>query len=65
MTYFADLTPYVYLQSAVESKARNVGWLDGTHDFLRWNPAPRFVSALRELMETARVHQTRGWHFWS
>ena len=62
MPYFADLTVYTFLPSEAEPKAYNVGWLDPTQEFERWIAPERFVSALLRLTNTARVHQTRGWH---
>jgi hypothetical protein len=59
MTYFADLTPYVYDES--DRDRLNVGWLDADHDYPK--------SAVDEQLRAALVHllgfqtnPTRGAH---
>lgn len=59
MTYYADLTEYVYLDSDVPM--RNVGWLDRDHDFPCGRSDPATVEALVVAAQTTR-HQTRGYH---
>ncbi|MFG1652140.1 hypothetical protein ACGFIE_19650 [Micromonospora sp. NPDC049275] len=69
MTYFADLTPYTYLErhdedghGASDEPLLNVGWLDAAHPFPTGAPPDGLLSALTELA-TVRVRQTRGYHY--
>ncbi|MEU7588007.1 hypothetical protein AB0A95_17115 [Micromonospora sp. NPDC049230] len=69
MTYFADLTPYTYLerheddeQGASDEPLLNVGWLDASHPFPTGAPPDELMPALTELA-TTRVRQTRGYHY--
>jgi hypothetical protein len=59
MTYFADLTPYTYLEEG--GPALNVGWLDAVHAFPTGKCPDELVTALSRLAEN-RVQQTRGRH---
>ena len=60
MTYFADLTPYTYLEDS--EPALNVGWLDAVHPFPTGKCPGELVTALTRLAEN-RVQQTRGRHY--
>ncbi|MEU8084882.1 hypothetical protein AB0B57_14825 [Micromonospora sp. NPDC049101] len=69
MTYFADLTPYTYLerheedeQGAADEPLLNVGWLEAAHPFPTGAPPDGLLPALTELAK-ARVRQTRGHHY--
>lgn len=60
MTYFADLTPYTYLDDSESGPALNVGWLARGHDHPR-GPVPEdFVEALAKLCATRQMNLTRG-----
>jgi hypothetical protein len=61
MTYYADLTPYSYLEE-VTDPALNVGWLDAGHDFPRGPVPVGFADALAGLIVAGQVNLTRGWH---
>src|SRR4051812_7050855 len=60
MTYFRDLTPYVYL--ADRPQALNVGWLDTAHEFDVGEIEPVLLERLRELAVSQPVNRTRGFH---
>ncbi|MFG1917190.1 hypothetical protein [Micromonospora sp. NPDC048898] len=73
MTYFADLTPYTYLERHEDDQwpsdeqgkdlpLLNVGWLDAAHPYPTGAPPHGLVPALTELAKT-RVRQTRGHHY--
>ncbi|MCX5069856.1 hypothetical protein OOJ91_28830 [Micromonospora lupini] len=69
MTYFADLTPYTYLErhdedgnAASDEPLLNVGWLDASHRFPTGAPRDGLMPALTELARV-RVRQTRGYHY--
>ncbi|MEU4474668.1 hypothetical protein [Micromonospora sp. NPDC023888] len=69
MTYFADLTPYTYLERHDEDEQGpsdlpllNVGWLDASHPFPTGTPPHGLLPALTKL-STVRVRQTRGHHY--
>ncbi|MGC5286703.1 hypothetical protein [Micromonospora sp. DT231] len=73
MTYFADLTPYTYLERHEDEPGLtdepwpdlpllNVGWLDAAHPFPTGAPPDGLMPALNDLAKT-RAHQTRGYHF--
>jgi len=61
MTYFADLTPYSYLDE-VEEPALNVGWLGAGHDYPQGPVPDGFADALAERVVKESVHLTRGRH---
>lgn len=58
MTYFPDLTPYVYFRSP--GKGKNIGWLDVEHQFPTGNVAPE---VLRELRAIQPRNLTKGFEF--
>ncbi|MBM0231547.1 hypothetical protein JNW91_06515 [Micromonospora sp. STR1_7] len=69
MTYFADLTPYTYLErhdedghGASDELLLNVGWLDASHPFPTGASPDELMPALMNLA-TVRVRQTRGYHY--
>ena len=69
MTYFADLTPYSYLErhdeyghKAADEPPLNVGWLDAAHPFPTGAPPDGLLPALTKLAKL-RVRQTRGYHY--
>ncbi|MBL1079203.1 hypothetical protein JK358_32840 [Nocardia sp. 2] len=64
MTYFADLSPYVYLSDTVApgEKVLNVGWLENGQPFDTGTTSTGFVEKLGELCRTNPVARTRGVH---
>lgn len=64
MTYFADLSSYIYLPGTVPSgiTALNVGWLSSSENFPQGNAPEGFLDALSELCVLHRRAATRGWH---
>jgi hypothetical protein len=60
MTYFADLTPYVY-GIADDIDALNVGWLDAVHSFDVRAPSEELLDALWAFVRSP-VAKTRGRH---
>jgi hypothetical protein len=70
MTWYADLSPYTYIQDVYRRNGReytlppqmilNVGWLDADHDFSIGNPPPGFVDTLAELCVENAQARTRG-----
>ena len=61
MSFFADLTPYVYGGTEPSCRVVNIGWLSTDHPFSRAEPDARFVRALRKLA-AAPVNLYRGAH---
>jgi hypothetical protein len=71
MTWYPDLSPYIYLQEHRERHGLehipagqvilNVGWLESGHDFPVGDPPPGFVDALAELCIGHPQALTRGW----
>jgi len=59
VTYFPDLTPYVYGET--DRDRLNVGWLDGDHGFPVGPVAPELRTALVHLLKF-QVNETRGAH---
>lgn len=72
MTYYADLTPYVYWPEHVVGdqpypdgvEILNVGWLEAGHDFptFEGDPDPEFLENLITLAADHFTHATRGIH---
>ncbi|MFF1835598.1 hypothetical protein ACFVXE_15525 [Streptomyces sp. NPDC058231] len=73
MTYFADLTPYTYGHAAGQPEPGtpegpaeiNVGWLEPGQEYSAYDaddPPYALIDALKRLVATERVHQTRGFH---
>lgn len=59
--YFADLSPYTFLDHPPDENVVNVGWLDNQHSF----PTGRLDSRLLDLLFSLclkPVRQTRGFH---
>ena len=64
MTWFADLTPYSYLDGIDGNRATlNVGWLDGAHPFPQGEVPAGFSTRLGVLIEHGRTQETRGLHY--
>jgi hypothetical protein len=63
MTWFADLTPYVYgsITSGTATTV-NIGWLRHGRVYPTGDAPVEFVERLKELTELASVQQTRGFH---
>ena len=61
MAYFADLTPYSYIRTAVHENQTNIGWLDSDHAFERGCVSEEVLAKIFALCKTA-VNQTRGFH---
>src|SRR5262245_31665094 len=61
MTYFADLTPYVYGLLEPEPGVLNIGWLDGAYPFCRGPTSSEFGEALCRLVERP-ILLHRGFH---
>src|SRR5215831_8408668 len=59
MAYFADLTPYRYIERVAREDERNIGWLDTHHAFTRGPVEERVLGAIFALCKTP-VNQTRG-----
>lgn len=72
MTYYADLTPYVYWPERVYGdqpypdgvEILNVGWLGAGHDFPAFDgdPDPEFLRNLITLVADHSTNATRGIH---
>ncbi|MCF0093665.1 hypothetical protein [Micromonospora sp. MH99] len=73
MTYFADLTPYTYLERHEDEPGAadepwpdlprlNVGWLDAAHPYPT-GAAPDWLMPALTALAKARVRQTRGYHY--
>ncbi len=60
MTYFADLTPYVYTPGNHPGVV-NVGWLDAAHPFKRGETPGAFREALERLVGQPMLKH-RGYH---
>ncbi|SRR5258708_5653988 len=60
MTFFADLTSYLYLPG--RPAALNIGWLDRSHAFVVGKVRAELREKLLQLAATAPVNQTRGYH---
>src|ERR1700694_2421532 len=60
MTWFPDGSPYSYMTSG-DSRAINVGWLDGTHAFPQAPPTTELLTALFDKCGEP-ANKTRGWH---
>jgi hypothetical protein len=61
MAYFADLTPYTYLQGVVEEGAFNIGWLDVHHPFPQGGVSSEVLAKVFALCKSP-AHHTRGFH---
>lgn len=59
MTYYSDLSPYVY--SKVETSTVNVGWLDSSHPFPTGKVTDEFLARLW-LYCAKPVHPAKGFH---
>jgi len=59
MTYFADLTPYVY--DVTDRRRMNVGWLDAEHDYPMGVVDDEVSAALVHLLGF-QTNPTRGTH---
>jgi hypothetical protein len=63
MTWFADLTPYVYFSGTSSTATTvNIGWLEHGQAYPIGDVPSGFVERLKELAEHAYVRQTRGFH---
>lgn len=64
MTYFADLTPYTYLEldDPPALPVVTVGWLDAEHEFPKGQCPDDLVATLAGLAEEP-VQLTRGYHY--
>ncbi|GAA1609078.1 hypothetical protein J3R03_005359 [Actinoplanes couchii] len=75
MTYFADLTPYVYLDGRLvidtdfgeivcrpRCRVLNVGWLDVPHGYRAGVAPAGFLAALADIIAGPRMNGTRGIH---
>ena len=61
MTYFADLSDYIYLPECIRSGTRNIGWLELGHDFDKAQPSEKDLNVLLEFCKIS-IAQTRGVH---
>jgi len=61
MTYFEDLSSYVYEPSYGTSQTKNVGWLERGHEFAQMSPSERDLELLWSYCQLSIV-QTRGVH---
>jgi hypothetical protein len=61
MTYFADLTPYVFIRSSKKDNEVNVGWLDHWHRFEGGAVPEEALERIFALCQKP-VHKTRGYH---
>jgi hypothetical protein len=59
VTWYADLTPYVYMEP--EPNTLNVGWLDAAMPFLTGETEAQLVERLRDICR-AGINRTRGLH---
>jgi hypothetical protein len=59
MGYFADLTPYSYIQRTARECELNVGWLDNQHPFLVGSVPQEVLSKVFQLCRKP-VNLTRG-----
>ncbi len=60
MTWFADLTPYVYSGISFPGTL-NIGWLE--RDYEVGPTSETFRTRLRQLCSEKQVNRTAGWHF--
>lgn len=60
MTYYADLSPYEYLDH--DQPMLNIGWLDRAHPFPTGDVGAETYGRLVDLAVADRAH-TRGWHY--
>lgn len=60
MTHIPDGTPYPFLPQ--DRPTACVGWLDGSHDYLRGTVPADFVVKLARLCRSTTL-RTRGWHY--
>ncbi|MFE3541950.1 hypothetical protein ACFXK0_03130 [Nocardia sp. NPDC059177] len=60
--YFADLSPYAYIQAPEDcGQALNVGWLSVDEPFPTGETSPQFLSLLKKGSKK-RINMTRGYH---
>jgi hypothetical protein len=64
MTYYADLTPYVYLPDTVPegTEILNVGWLEHGQEFTTGTAGPEFLANLITLAADHATAATRSVH---
>lgn len=63
MTWFADLTPYVYLEGQDTTRPTlNIGWLEHGHQFPTGDVPPGFIERLALLHAHGLTQVTRGRH---
>ena len=61
MTYFQDLTPYVYYKP--EPNTLNIGWLSGDQRYLKGKPTREFKDKLfAHCLDLYVIHIARGFH---
>jgi len=61
MTYFADLTPYSYIQED-EKNLLNIGWLDSRHKYRKGTVTQEFIEKLAWQCVNAPANRTPGIH---
>lgn len=61
MTYYSDLSPYVYFPRA-ESPAVNIGWLDDAHDFPKGEVSDDFIVRLKRYIDYPVYNLCFGFH---
>lgn len=61
MTYFSDLSPYVYLRRVREPHSVNIGWLERDYPYVQQAPSDTTLDSLWRFCAVA-VRQTRGLH---
>ena len=62
MTYFPDLSTFMYWPQTKKISVVQVGWLERGHDFPVDTPSDEFLTALLWCCNHARAKQTRGIH---
>jgi hypothetical protein len=59
MTYYPDLSPYVYYHA--ESGTLNIGWLDVAHDYTQGVVSDEFIERLWKFCQSP-IHHAKGFH---
>jgi hypothetical protein len=61
MSYYADLSEYVYSKENLQPNTLNIGWLDNEHTYFMGEVSEDFVDQLFQICSSP-MSKSRGWH---
>lgn len=61
MSYYTDLSEYIYSKENLHLNALNIGWLDNEHTYSLGETSEKFIDRLFEIC-CSPISKSRGWH---